>query len=153
MITRPPRSTRTDTLCPYTTLFRSPFGRHEAAHRGKFCVGAAEARVKRAREEDTPPNVDAAPVAVQADLGAAFGAEIGVRRPGDVTEQARREAHAAVGRRFIGKERRDQLGARTAVRRETGAAAPLEFGGDDQRILRARFRIECVIAQSLAKTR
>src|SRR3546814_3761204 len=24
MIQRPPRSTRTDTLCPYTTLFRSP---------------------------------------------------------------------------------------------------------------------------------
>src|SRR3546814_6299576 len=31
MIRRPPRSTRTDTLFPYTTLFRSaeiPFGRH-----------------------------------------------------------------------------------------------------------------------------
>src|SRR3546814_7028570 len=26
MSTRPPRSTRTDTLCPYTTLFRSDFG-------------------------------------------------------------------------------------------------------------------------------
>src|SRR3546814_1397748 len=26
MIRRPPRSTRTDTLCPYTTLFRSPVG-------------------------------------------------------------------------------------------------------------------------------
>src|SRR3546814_4223183 len=26
MIRRPPRSTRTDTLFPYTTLFRSPFG-------------------------------------------------------------------------------------------------------------------------------
>src|SRR3546814_18364007 len=26
MIRRPPRSTRTDTLCPYTTLFRSRFG-------------------------------------------------------------------------------------------------------------------------------
>src|SRR3546814_14183323 len=25
MIRRPPRSTRTDTLCPYTTLFRAPF--------------------------------------------------------------------------------------------------------------------------------
>src|SRR3546814_18099277 len=25
MIRRPPRSTRTDTLCPYTTLFRSVF--------------------------------------------------------------------------------------------------------------------------------
>src|SRR3546814_6200872 len=31
MIRRPPRSTRTDTLFPYTTLFRS---RHAAAHRG-----------------------------------------------------------------------------------------------------------------------
>src|SRR3546814_11797870 len=29
MIRRPPRSTRTDTLCPYTTLFRSTlFGRN-----------------------------------------------------------------------------------------------------------------------------
>src|SRR3546814_7512063 len=27
MIRLPPRSTRTDTLFPYTTLFRSPFGR------------------------------------------------------------------------------------------------------------------------------
>src|SRR3546814_17408961 len=26
LIRRPPRSTRTDTLCPYTTLFRSPDG-------------------------------------------------------------------------------------------------------------------------------
>src|SRR3546814_13509963 len=30
MIRRPPRSTRTDTLFPYTTLFRSP-GRREAS--------------------------------------------------------------------------------------------------------------------------
>src|SRR3546814_14485912 len=29
MIRRPPRSTRTDTLFPYTTLFRSPPGRRE----------------------------------------------------------------------------------------------------------------------------
>src|SRR3546814_10803019 len=28
MIRRPPRSTRTDTLFPYTTLFRSPHGLH-----------------------------------------------------------------------------------------------------------------------------
>src|SRR3546814_10461221 len=31
MIRRPPRSTRTDTLFPYTTLFRSPY-RHWAAY-------------------------------------------------------------------------------------------------------------------------
>src|SRR3546814_1114634 len=30
MIRRPPRSTRTDTLFPYTTLFRSLLGRNEA---------------------------------------------------------------------------------------------------------------------------
>src|SRR3546814_6577741 len=30
MIRRPPRSTRTDTLFPYTTLFRSPLGRKES---------------------------------------------------------------------------------------------------------------------------
>src|SRR3546814_9030011 len=30
MIRRPPRSTRTDTLVPYTTRFRSPAGRDEA---------------------------------------------------------------------------------------------------------------------------
>src|SRR3546814_10878623 len=36
MIRRPPRSTRTDTLFPYTTLFRSAFG-----WRGAFLVTAA----------------------------------------------------------------------------------------------------------------
>src|SRR3546814_1430903 len=30
MIRRPPRSTRTDTLFPYTTLFRSPCGRRRS---------------------------------------------------------------------------------------------------------------------------
>src|SRR3546814_5619349 len=37
MLRRPPRSTRTDTLCPYTTLFRAPLTRHQrrvAARRG-----------------------------------------------------------------------------------------------------------------------
>src|SRR3546814_1725331 len=34
MIRRPPRSTRTDTLCPYTTLFRSP-PRADGHHGGK----------------------------------------------------------------------------------------------------------------------
>src|SRR3546814_16695382 len=32
MIRRPPRSTRTDTLFPYTTLFRSPAGRGDRRH-------------------------------------------------------------------------------------------------------------------------
>src|SRR3546814_9862221 len=38
MIRRPPRSTRTDTLLPYTTLFRSSQGRDWD---GQFCFSAA----------------------------------------------------------------------------------------------------------------
>src|SRR3546814_13565819 len=37
MIRRPPRSTRTDTLFPYTTLFRSPY----RLCRGRPCFGRA----------------------------------------------------------------------------------------------------------------
>src|SRR3546814_18037673 len=36
MIRRPPRSTRTDTLFPYTTLFRSPYFFHPA--RGRYAA-------------------------------------------------------------------------------------------------------------------
>src|SRR3546814_5845946 len=35
MIRRPPRSTRTDTLFPYTTLFRSPHRRRQGEQAGK----------------------------------------------------------------------------------------------------------------------
>src|SRR3546814_16309785 len=38
MIRRPPRSTRTDTLFPYTTLFRSVFGRLEVGNLFKLVV-------------------------------------------------------------------------------------------------------------------
>src|SRR3546814_4309509 len=53
MIRRPPRSTRTDTLFPYTTLFRSPaYGlvgvgngarsaQHVGVHRIQCCAGTA----------------------------------------------------------------------------------------------------------------
>src|SRR3546814_4779346 len=47
MIRRPPRSNRTDTLFPYTTLFRSPNGRCRRHHRG---VGEGR-RSTRPREE------------------------------------------------------------------------------------------------------
>src|SRR3546814_12255420 len=45
MIRRPPRSTRTDTLFPYTTLFRSPLRDHARVH--------AEDGRPRARHDDS----------------------------------------------------------------------------------------------------
>src|SRR3546814_10275707 len=44
MIRRPPRSTRTDTLFPYTTLFRS--GRWRQGRRGASCFGIADGTVR-----------------------------------------------------------------------------------------------------------
>src|SRR3546814_5301826 len=39
MIRRPPRSTRTDTLFPYTTLFRSPRSLRNDSAGLRYCVG------------------------------------------------------------------------------------------------------------------
>src|SRR3546814_19092103 len=49
MIRRPPRSTRTDTLFPYTTLFRSGFDLHQRPEfRIDRLAGAEDARTHRA---------------------------------------------------------------------------------------------------------
>src|SRR3546814_6146585 len=85
MIRRPPRSTRTDTLFPYTTLFRSCFpccpkrfvpptcGRHE--RNGRF--------FRRRSGGHAPPRLFR-----QADAGAA-------RRPARSAGGARSEAHTS----------------------------------------------------------
>src|SRR3546814_5860658 len=48
MIRRPPRSTRTDTLLPYTTLFRSPVNRKSDLERDGRAIGARR-RIGRQR--------------------------------------------------------------------------------------------------------
>src|SRR3546814_5003149 len=50
MIRRPPRSTRTDTLFPYTTLFRSPGSIRRTA--GWRLSSANAARIARRRSEE-----------------------------------------------------------------------------------------------------
>src|SRR3546814_7501325 len=59
MIRRPPRSTRTDTLFPYTTLFRSRRGCSAIASAPRTCMSAARwtsawpsARSRSARSEE-----------------------------------------------------------------------------------------------------
>src|SRR3546814_14965308 len=49
MIRRPPRTTRTDTLFPYTTLFRSPVPQLRAHGKGQHILGIA---LSGAREID-----------------------------------------------------------------------------------------------------
>src|SRR3546814_7418857 len=54
MIRRPPRSTRTDTLCPYTTLFRSGFrpGRNQHQALDALSVGLHRRRVNWVLDAD-----------------------------------------------------------------------------------------------------
>src|SRR3546814_12414154 len=68
MIRRPPRSTRTDTLCPYTTLFRSEMadadqrqrqaGAHPARARTELEILADLGRRQLHRAEQREPRAD-----------------------------------------------------------------------------------------------
>src|SRR3546814_8501752 len=60
MIRRPPRSTRTYTLCPYTTLFRSSFALDEnvRSYVGSYIGGAAAGFTGT---DTTPPIRDTRP--------------------------------------------------------------------------------------------
>src|SRR3546814_12616915 len=51
MIRRPPRSTRTDTLFPYTTLFRSPASPRSLPRRSRFARSSDAAPRCRARSQ------------------------------------------------------------------------------------------------------
>src|SRR3546814_5188288 len=48
MIRRPPRSTRTDTLFPYTTLFRSRLGGRQCSNQPSLFAACCEARANQA---------------------------------------------------------------------------------------------------------
>src|SRR3546814_19706560 len=58
MIRRPPRSTRTDTRFPYTTLFRSAFGvmRRKKTIWTTICTTAKPMMVKTSEVSDQPPS-------------------------------------------------------------------------------------------------
>src|SRR3546814_14195194 len=64
MIRRPPRSTRTDTLFPYTTLFRSSAPRRRLAF--KHAISVAIAKIEEIVVQETIIILDFPPAAVQA---------------------------------------------------------------------------------------
>src|SRR3546814_14981167 len=103
MIRRPPRSTRTDTLFPYTTLFRSARAFDQAAVAGRAFVGKHHlVRIQQYRGEHQDRRVDRG----HRDMPVPRALAV-------VLEQLRRQLAAAVDRRQPGTPaaRADQLRA------------------------------------------
>src|SRR3546814_11515690 len=96
MLRRPPRSTRTDTLCPYTTLFRSPRLLEDIEQPFLQIGGEAAGR-------GTRPFLVAQPDGVE-------GAEIDQIAAGRDDEQETDAQH------LIGEGRDDQAGDRKSTR-------------------------------------
>src|SRR3546814_1104018 len=99
MIRRPPRSTRTDTLFPYTTLFRSHGGRREGdehpparRHRGRCLRGDAQRARQDAADAGAHPAVGASE---HARRRAAAGGEQRRALPEDSSGCARSEEHTS----------------------------------------------------------
>src|SRR3546814_8585020 len=97
MIRRPPRSTRTDTLFPYTTLFRGCGGRRSPRPRRR---GARAGQTRRARRPDARSDVGRAAPARRAcaqPRDAAQGSAPRRTALGTRCEAARPNAVRAVG--------------------------------------------------------
>src|SRR3546814_13582284 len=100
MIRRPPRSTRTDTLFPYTTLFRSAFLGHPAARRGLEAPFGERAALRRLEEGG----------AVGADQLDRLDAPVGADQHADLhraLDPATLLARRLFGRKGIGEARID----------------------------------------------
>src|SRR3546814_9870069 len=106
MIRRPPRSTRTDTLCPYTTLFRSArdageilISNREVGHELGFGEGFGLARIELASRDKRHLVDKARPLPRQRGVGFATGDDRGrhavVGLPGQEFLRARRAARRA----------------------------------------------------------
>src|SRR3546814_13859999 len=80
MIRRPPRSTLTDTLCPYTTLFRSKIGIYDPDRPIKIlekCVGINGALAAAVRPRENP---ERGPVKMVRHYSAAMASCFSLRR-------------------------------------------------------------------------
>src|SRR3546814_16620858 len=76
MIRRPPRSTRTDTLFPYTTLFRSIHRRAEQAAANLIVIFVAQGRAARAPDADDLPRRVGEQIFGQAEQVAAIARQL-----------------------------------------------------------------------------
>src|SRR3546814_19368303 len=116
MIRRPPRSTRTDTLFPYTTLFRSKTGAVERTRSANI-----DRRADAARRDRRPSAF------IHLDPGHALGREVGEiertrrRRAGTIAKERGRHL-AAIDRPQV------EFGTKAAHRDQRPLAARPEIG-------------------------
>src|SRR3546814_17388846 len=113
LIRRPPRSTRTDTLFPYTTLFRSAAGRRRGGAAAGLCrsVGARSARTVRLPPPGALHGADAQGARARPGIAAADarrgGGALSARGGGGAAQGRRGRLARARGRteeRRVGKE-------------------------------------------------
>src|SRR3546814_2950434 len=122
MILRPPRSTRTDTLFPYTTLFRSLFrGTQRADHRQRGDVALVAGLL------------DGFPVALDR-----IGLEVGAEH----LHQAVAVDLAAVFLQIVGEAREIRLDLAIAARRQLARSE--EHTSELQSLMRSSYAVFCL---------
>src|SRR3546814_11164366 len=115
MIRPPPRSTRTDTLFPYTTLFRSPELVVDRAQHPPEVLGRQERRRTAAEEDGLHGEVGIPQDAPrEPDLGDGL---VGVRRPRDTRPELPRRVGVEVAVAAPHRAERAELGRATGRER------------------------------------
>src|SRR3546814_1873064 len=92
MILLPPRSTRTDTLFPYTTLFRSPDPRHRDAEHGRHLLPRGD---HAPAADAIGDGLDAEPERRRHHHAGAGNGRRRLRAQADAGHQARSEEHTS----------------------------------------------------------
>src|SRR3546814_15269276 len=117
MIRRPPRSTRTDTLFPYTTLFRSLSLQEDALHAGRVLGGGLPLRAQHGSPDLQPqPRVSG------------YRLRPTVRLYGTLRPDHRRSGAGAADSTAAGFAPAQQLEHRLAPFTRAGHARPDEIG-------------------------
>src|SRR3546814_2065586 len=135
MIRRPPRSTRTDTLFPYTTLFRSAYGpRDQAGFHQHWLIAR--------REGDTTPFHAYAPTAALATAGRMAAAGDDPASPLADIDHALRVDPAAYAAQLTGLAR--HLRVETVSGAPGGVERSEEHTSELQSLMRISYAVFCL---------